>query len=128
MGTLHHTQEGTRERAAFEYDRGWLTAPDRFAIDPALPLVAGPQFYRKTEGGSVFHAAIADTEPDGWAQRVIRRGHIRARPSIACHSSSRAPRCCRVVDERVVRHVARDDLGDCRETESGKVSSESFNQ
>jgi serine/threonine-protein kinase HipA len=30
VGTLHHTQEGARERAAFEYDPRWLATADRF--------------------------------------------------------------------------------------------------
>jgi len=29
--------------------------------------------------GSVFHAAIADTEPDGWGRRVIQRDHAKRR-------------------------------------------------
>jgi serine/threonine-protein kinase HipA len=41
--------------------------------------VAGPQFHRKTREGSVFHAALADTEPDGWARRVILRDHAKRR-------------------------------------------------
>jgi serine/threonine-protein kinase HipA len=36
-------------------------------------------FHRKGQGGSVFHAAIADTEPDGWGRRVILRDHARRR-------------------------------------------------
>ena len=64
VGTLHYDQLGARESAAFEYDAAWLADADRFAIEPALPLVAGPQFHRKTRDGSVFHAPIADTEPD----------------------------------------------------------------
>jgi serine/threonine-protein kinase HipA len=28
---------------------------------------------------SAFHAAIADTEPDGWARRVIQRDHAKRR-------------------------------------------------
>ena len=74
LGTLRFDAQGSRENAAFAYDDAeWLAAPDRFAIDPGLPLVAGPQFHRKGRHGSVFHGAIADTEPDGWARRVILR-------------------------------------------------------
>ena len=79
LGAIRHDAQGTRESAAFEYDPGWLAAADRFAIDPALPLVAGAQFHRKTRDGSIFHSAIADTEPDGWARRVILRDHARRR-------------------------------------------------
>lgn len=78
VGTLHY-QGGRRESSAFTYDELWLAARDRFAIDPALPLIAGPQYHRKSPAGSVFHAAIADTEPDGWARRVIMRDHGKRR-------------------------------------------------
>jgi serine/threonine-protein kinase HipA len=78
-GTLHYDQNGARERAAFTYDESWLAAPARFAIEPNLPLVAGAQFHRKCPEGSVFHGAIADTEPDGWGRRVILRDHAKRR-------------------------------------------------
>ena len=41
VGTLHYDQNGAREHAAFAYDETWLAAPDRFAIEPNLRLVAG---------------------------------------------------------------------------------------
>ncbi|HEY3820706.1 MAG TPA: type II toxin-antitoxin system HipA family toxin [Polyangiaceae bacterium] len=77
VGSLLYNADGARESAAFAYDAGWLAAPDRFSIDPALPLVAGPQFHKKRRDGSVFTAAIADTEPDGWSRRVILRDHAK---------------------------------------------------
>lgn len=79
LGVLHYNKEGARESAIFEYDAGWLSAKDRFAIDPALPLQPGPQFHQRTKEGSVFHLAIADTGPDGWGQTVIRRDHGKRR-------------------------------------------------
>lgn len=79
VGTLHYDAVGSRERAAFAYADTWLAAADRFALEPALPLVAGPQFHRKVPQGSVFHGAFADTEPDGWARRVILRDHAKRR-------------------------------------------------
>lgn len=79
VGTLHFDAAGARQRSAFEYEEGWLRTVDRFAIDPALPLVAGPQFHPSPKDGSVFHAAISDTEPDGWARRVILRDHAKRR-------------------------------------------------
>jgi hypothetical protein len=42
----------------------------------------GPPFHRKSKDGSLFHAAIADTEPDGWATRVIMRDHIKRRQEL----------------------------------------------
>ena len=79
LGTLRFDAQGARESAAFAYDAEWLGAGDGFAIDPGLPLVTGPQFHRRERGGSVFHGAIADTEPDGWARRVILRDHAKRR-------------------------------------------------
>ena len=79
LGVLHYNKDGPRESAIFEYDTGWLSAKDRFAIDPALPLHPGPQFHQRTKVGSVFHAAIADTGADGWGQTVIRRDHAKRR-------------------------------------------------
>lgn len=79
VGVLRHDQQGARESAAFEYVAEWLQAPDGFDLEPGLPRVTGPQFHRKTRDGSVFHGAIADTEPDGWGKRVIRRDHAKRR-------------------------------------------------
>lgn len=79
VGTLHYDAVGSRERAAFAYADAWLASADRFGLEPALPLVAGPQFHRKVQNGSVFHPAFADTEPDGWARRVILRDHAKRR-------------------------------------------------
>ena len=79
LGTLRYDQQGARDSAAFEYDAAWLADPGRFSIDPALQLVTGAQFHRKPRDGSIFHAAIADTEPDGWGRRVIQRDHARRR-------------------------------------------------
>jgi serine/threonine-protein kinase HipA len=79
VGTLDYEAVGRRERAAFRYAETWLGRANRFALEPGLPLVAGPQFHRKVQDGSVFHGAIADTEPDGWARRVILRDHAKRR-------------------------------------------------
>ncbi|MGC9944713.1 MAG: HipA domain-containing protein, partial [Verrucomicrobiota bacterium] len=79
VGTLHYDALGSRERSAFEYAENWLAAKDGFAIEPGLSLVPGPQFHRKVPNGSVFHGAFADTEPDGWARRVILRDHAKRR-------------------------------------------------
>jgi len=82
VGTLRYDLQGRRENAAFEYGAGWLGDPAHFALGPSLPLQAGPQFHRKPNDGSLFHAAIADTEPDGWGRRVIMRDHIKRRQEL----------------------------------------------
>lgn len=79
VGTVHYDQSGAREHAAFTYDPAWLASADRFVLEPNLPLVGGAQFHRKAADGSVFHAIIADTEPDGWGRRVILRDHAKRR-------------------------------------------------
>jgi serine/threonine-protein kinase HipA len=82
VGRLRYDLQGRRENAAFEYGAGWLGDPRHFALGPTLPLQVGPQFHRKSKDGSLFHAAIADTEPDGWARRVIMRYHIKRRQEL----------------------------------------------
>lgn len=79
VGTLHYDVRGARESAAFTYADEWLAAKNGFPLEPGLPLVAGPQFHRKVAQGSIFHAAFADTEPDGWGRRVIQRDHAKRR-------------------------------------------------
>lgn len=98
VGTLHYDQNGAREHAAFAYDETWLAAPDRFAIEPNLPLVAGAQFHRKTSEGSVFHAAIADTQPDGWGRRVISRDHAKRRQAARRAGEDAGPSQLNAVD------------------------------
>lgn len=80
VGTLRFDSQGARQSASFEYDREWLATKDRFALAPNLPLVTGAQFHkRSSREASVFHGVIADTEPDGWARRVILRDHAKRR-------------------------------------------------
>lgn len=79
VGTLHFSAEGNREAAAFTYASQWLADPERFAIDPALPLVSGPQYHQRNHAqhDSVFFGAIADTEADGWGRQIIVRNHAK---------------------------------------------------
>jgi len=80
IGTLRFDSQGARQSAAFEYERQWLVTSDRFALEPDLPLVTGAQFHKPPgRDSSIFHGAIADTEPDGWARRVILRDHAKRR-------------------------------------------------
>lgn len=79
LGELRYDRQGRRENAAFTYTPHWLAYPQRFAIDPTLPLVQGFQFHARRGEGSIFHGAIADTEPDGWGRRIILRAHAKRR-------------------------------------------------
>ena len=98
VGTLHYDQTGAREHAAFVYDGAWLAAADRFALEPNLPLVTGSQFHRKVASGSVFHSAIADTEPDGWGRRVVLRDHAKRRQAARRTQTETGPAQLNAVD------------------------------
>lgn len=131
VGTLQHDKSGAREHAAFRYDESWLTAANRFALEPKLPLVAGFQFHRKAPGGSAFHAAIADTEPDGWGRRVILRDHAKRRQSARRAGTEAGPALLDAIDlllavddgSRVGALRFRDEAGVFqRASESGRRS------
>ena len=58
----------------------WLENDNRFEISPDLPLTRERYFHKAaTRSDSVFHFAIADTEPDGWGCKVIARDHAKRR-------------------------------------------------
>jgi serine/threonine-protein kinase HipA len=77
VGILRYDAQGGRESASFEYVRDWISTGHPLA--PDLPLLAGPQFHKRTRVDSPFHDAIADTEPDGWGKMVILRDHAKRR-------------------------------------------------
>ena len=91
VGTLRFDAQGARQSAAFEYHVSWLASDDAFAIEPNLPLVAGMQFHKKNTGDSLFHGAIADTEPDGWGHRLILRDHAKRRQETKGEAVASAP-------------------------------------
>lgn len=96
-GILRFEAQGARQSAGFEYHPDWLAAADRFALEPGMPLVAGMQFHQQIREGSLFHGAIADTEPDGWGRRVILRDHARQR--------QRARLAGTAIDPRALNHL-----------------------
>lgn len=73
VGKLFFNSSGNRENSGWEYSSDWIDSSDGFEIDPALPFVHGRTFKSKKEDASVFHGAIADSEPDGWGRQVILR-------------------------------------------------------
>lgn len=74
VGRLWSRTRGARESATFEYDASWLTHPERFALEPALPLTAGP-FH--TPAGKALFGAMDDTAPDRWGRVLMRRAERR---------------------------------------------------
>jgi serine/threonine-protein kinase HipA len=64
-----HFRKG-RESASFEYDRGWLTHAERFALEPALQLTEGA--FHTRDDKPIF-GAIGDSSPDRWGRTLMRR-------------------------------------------------------
>jgi serine/threonine-protein kinase HipA len=75
IGRLWSRVRKGRESATFEYDRGWLARPDRFALEPALMLAAGP--YHTGTDRPMF-GAIGDSAPDRWGRVLMRRAERKA--------------------------------------------------
>ncbi len=98
VGTLRFEMQGARQSAAFEYDAEWLGRADVFALEPNLPLVRGMQFHKRVSEGSVFHNVIADTEPDGWARRVILRDYAKRRQETRATGAAPPPTGLNPVD------------------------------
>jgi serine/threonine-protein kinase HipA len=74
LGVLHHFRDGSTECSRFTLDRGWLSSPRYFTVSPELRR-HDQGHWRKPPGGrgSPFVAAVADTQPDGFARALIER-------------------------------------------------------
>ncbi len=80
VGELTFVHEGRREYSGFSYAADWLRARAGFEISPDLPLREGLVTRRApSEHDSPFPFAFADTAPDAWGARVIRRTHAKRR-------------------------------------------------
>ena len=56
-----------RESATFEYDKSWLTHPERFFLEPA--------FHAPSD--KLLFGAIGDSAPDRWGRALMRRAERR---------------------------------------------------
>lgn len=65
---------GSGKRSAFSYDERWLRDARFFTLSPDLLPIVSVQHPQ-----AVFFRALADTAPDSWGERVIRRAHARLR-------------------------------------------------
>jgi serine/threonine-protein kinase HipA len=70
VGRLWFHLRAGRESASFEYEKSWLTHPERFALEPALKLTNGS--FHTGAGISIF-AAVGDSAPDRWGRVLMRR-------------------------------------------------------
>ena len=84
------------ESATFLYDPGWLERPDRFSLEPALPL--GAASFHTAPGRALF-GSLGDSAPDRWGRELMRRHRRRERASgVAAASLSEADFLLRVSD------------------------------
>jgi serine/threonine-protein kinase HipA len=63
-----------REVILFEYERSWLSDPERFALEPALTLSRGT--FAPPAGLATF-GSIGDSAPDTWGRRLMQRAERR---------------------------------------------------
>jgi len=70
VGRLWARSRGDKESATFEYDLGWLSNSNRFAIEPALNLGPGP--FHTLTGRTIF-GSFGDSAPDRWGRTLMRR-------------------------------------------------------
>src|SRR5476649_1336421 len=90
VGRLWMRTRRDRESATFEYDKGWLTHPERFSLEPALKLGPGP-FH--TPSDQPLFGAIGDSAPDRWGRVLMRRAERRRSAR-----ENQAPRTLREID------------------------------
>ncbi|MGH7814648.1 MAG: type II toxin-antitoxin system HipA family toxin [Candidatus Binataceae bacterium] len=90
VGRLWARMRKDRESATFEYDKSWLTHPERFSLEPALKLGPGP-FH--TPSDKPLFGAIGDSAPDRWGRVLMRRAERRR-----ADREGRTPRTLREID------------------------------
>jgi serine/threonine-protein kinase HipA len=90
VGRLWMRTRRDRESATFEYDRDWLTHPERFSLEPALKLGPGP-FH--TPSDQPLFGAIGDSAPDRWGRVLMRRAERRR-----AEREGQTPRALREID------------------------------
>lgn len=69
-GRLWTHRRRAAESATFAYGPEYLAHGDAYQLDPALPLLAGPQ---QTPAGRAIFPAFSDCAPDRWGRMLIRR-------------------------------------------------------
>jgi serine/threonine-protein kinase HipA len=77
VGQLRFTQAGPRQFSTFSYDPAWAANPHAFAIQPGLPVDAGPFHSAGQPGhmGDALAGVFADAAPDSWGRRLLERAY-----------------------------------------------------
>lgn len=74
LGVLQHVQDGPTECSQFSFDSRWLSRAQPFSPSPDLRCHAHGQWKTRSLGqGSPFFAALADSQPDGFANAILER-------------------------------------------------------
>lgn len=75
VGTLRVNRGRGRETSLFTYAESYLADPRHYAIDPDLPLTAGPI---ATGPDRNLFGAMGDSAPDRWGRGLLERAERRA--------------------------------------------------
>lgn len=70
VGMLRFHERRRAQTATFTYAESYLSDARAYALDPRLPLQAGPAH---TDADAALFGAFADTAPDRWGQNLLRR-------------------------------------------------------
>lgn len=70
VGQLWARKIREKEGASFQYDRSWLSNPERFALEPALELLKSTYH---TGADRTMFGAMGDSAPDRWGRVLMRR-------------------------------------------------------
>jgi serine/threonine-protein kinase HipA len=74
VGRLRFESDGRRQYSQFEYDAQWLSARDRFALSPGLPLRDGGHFSSgRGDTRSALPGCFSDAAPDSWGRALMTR-------------------------------------------------------
>ncbi|MCP4318165.1 MAG: type II toxin-antitoxin system HipA family toxin [Hyphomicrobiales bacterium] len=74
VGKLRFESDGRRQHSLFEYDDDWLSAKDRFALSPGLPLRAGGHYASgRVDRRSALPGCFSDAAPDTWGRALMTR-------------------------------------------------------
>lgn len=74
VGHVRSNRARGKESVHFAYDDAWLGDPDRFPLEPGLPLMRGG-FH--PPAGQVIHGSLGDSAPDTWGRRLMQRAERR---------------------------------------------------
>lgn len=71
IGRLTRNAGRTGDTVRFDYDPGWLDAPDAFELDHDLPLTRGAHY--APGGADDVTGALLDCSPDRWGKMLMER-------------------------------------------------------